>query len=59
MAEEFGQNFNLFVVNMKKEEEGREMIINNPFQVLQPVKNIQTVIQVNWAVSGKQLKANR
>lgn len=59
VAGELGQNFNLFVVNVKEEGEGREMIINNPFQVLQPVKNIQTVIQVNWAVPGKQLKANR
>ena len=59
VAEELGEKFNLFVVNMKNEGESRVTIINNPFQSLHPVKNIQTVIQVNWAVPGKQLKENR
>lgn len=55
-AEKMGENFYLFVVTMTEEDKYDAMMLRNPFQMLRPVKNIQTVIQVNWAVSGKQLK---
>lgn len=56
IAEKMGENFYLFVVTMTEEDKYDALMLRNPFQVLHPVKNIQTVIQVNWAVSGKQLK---
>lgn len=31
-------------------------IINNPHERLSPKRNLQTVIQINWSVSGKKLK---
>lgn len=31
-------------------------VINNPYEKLSPKRNLQTVIQVNWSVSQKEIR---
>lgn len=54
-AKEYQENFDLFIVSNINETPSVQ-IITNPAAKLEPKETIQTVIQVNYTVSNKQLE---
>lgn len=54
-ARKMGADYFLAIVSNVKDEASIH-ILNNPYNILKPKRNIQTVIQVSWSVSNKNLK---
>lgn len=54
-AKRMGTDYFLVIIS-NINDEASVRILNNPYNILKPKRNIQTVIQVNWSVSDKKLK---
>lgn len=56
IAEKLRDKYYLIIISNIKTERYNIRIINNPFESLNPQRNIQEIIQVSWTISGNEIK---